>query len=361
MSGTEQFTGLTMPVFTAFGWAGEDTALKYAVTQLELFINALHNKLTREARQYFPVCGLEKKTNTVFLAANETPEEGPFIVFSARPMFLSMTLSVLNSEALARGYKTAEEKPADWHRLITQLGEEWTVYFQQQQVDEESGEVANYQDLFKDSVVAFDPDTAVATTSRANFLNSEDRWVVPFHLSRRYPSEQIAIMKSDVSSVLAEDINRLLSIVDMFMESRRKPQKSKRKTKSKTTKRSSPKQTTVTAKKPKNEDIDSDSFTYLATLKPLHLRKGFINLTTRHWPFFALNARSGSRPVTIYFDGRYDKEATVWRLQPNDLARIVLGHTAHDWLEDNFNSEDQIEVKAVKLEEGDIQVQLTPA
>ena len=360
MSGTEHFAGLTMPVFAAFGWAGEDTALKFAVSQLELFIKTLHADLSREAQQYFPFFGLDKKTNTVYLATHSTPEEGVFIVFSARPMFLNMTLSVLNTAVLSKGYKLAEEKPADWHRLITQLGNEWAVHFQQQQVDEETGEVGNYQDLFKDSVVSFDPDTAETVTSRAAFLNSEDRWLIPFHLSRRYPSEQIAIMKTEVTGVLSNEINRLLSIVDFF-ESRTIARKTKRKTRSKAATRPSPVVVASEDSPIVSKPIDSDTFTYLATLKPLHIRKGFINLTTGHWPFFALNARAGSRPVTIYFEGRYDKEATVWRLQPNDLARIVLGHTAHNWLEDNFASEDKIEIKAFKSTEGDIQVRLAPA
>jgi hypothetical protein len=359
MSGTEQFTGLTMPVFTAFGWAGEDTALKFAVSQLDSFIHILHQSLSREAKLYFPHCGLDTKTNSVFLAAHEVPEEGVFVVFTARPMFLNLTISVLNKKVLTRGYKTAEEKPDDWHRLITQLGSEWSVHFQQQQVDEETGEVANYQDLFKNNVTAFDPDTAVSVTSRAAFLNSEDRWITPFHLSRRYPSEQIAIMKQQVTNVLADELNGVLSIVDLF-ESVQKPRKSNRKAKRKSTK-ATPKQATPTTSKAIEKEIDSDSFTYEATLKPLHIRKGFINLTSHHWPFFALNARAGSRPVTIYFDGRYDKEATVWRLQPHDQARIVLGHATHSWLEDNFGPDDTIEVKAFKSLEGDIQVRLAPA
>lgn len=44
---TTNFTGLTMPVFTAFGWAGEETAIKFAFTQLEAFIGALHVNLPR--------------------------------------------------------------------------------------------------------------------------------------------------------------------------------------------------------------------------------------------------------------------------------------------------------------------------
>ena len=45
MQPTEEFTGLGMPVFTAFGWAGEETAQKYAYSQLEQFIALLHANL----------------------------------------------------------------------------------------------------------------------------------------------------------------------------------------------------------------------------------------------------------------------------------------------------------------------------
>ena len=34
MEKSEKFTGLGMPVFMAFGWAGEETAQKYALDQL---------------------------------------------------------------------------------------------------------------------------------------------------------------------------------------------------------------------------------------------------------------------------------------------------------------------------------------
>jgi len=54
MSATNQFTGLPMPVFTAFGWAGEETAIKFALEQLELFIQQLHAGLSKGAREMKP-------------------------------------------------------------------------------------------------------------------------------------------------------------------------------------------------------------------------------------------------------------------------------------------------------------------
>ena len=32
-----QFAGLTMPVFSAFGWSGEETAINFALDQLQMF------------------------------------------------------------------------------------------------------------------------------------------------------------------------------------------------------------------------------------------------------------------------------------------------------------------------------------
>jgi hypothetical protein len=367
MSGTEPFAGLTMPVFTAFGWAGEATALKYAVAQLELFIHALHHGISMDAQQYFPVCGLDAKTNSVYLATHNTPEDGAFIAFTARPMSMNMTFSVVNRQLLAKGYETAQAKPIDWHRQITELGNAWSVHFQQQQVDGETGEISHYTDLFKDSVTAFDPNTSDSTTSRAVFLNGDPRWVIPFHLSRRYPSEQIAAMGLSAVGVLAGEINRILPLVDYFesrLAGRKTTRRKPRVTKTVTAVVSTPTAVSETTQPESNTAVvvvDETSFTYTATLKPLHLRKGFINLTEQHWPFFALNTRAGSRPVTIYFDGRYDKEATVWRLQPDNQARLVLGHTTHNWLEKTFQPEEQIEIKAFKSTEGDIQIRLARA
>ena len=54
MQPTTDFTGLSMPVFTAFGWAGEETAIKFALSQLEAFVSELHANLSREVKEKFP-------------------------------------------------------------------------------------------------------------------------------------------------------------------------------------------------------------------------------------------------------------------------------------------------------------------
>jgi hypothetical protein len=102
-----------------------------------------------------------------------------------------------------------------------------------------------------------------------------------------------------------------------------------------------------------------DSFTYVVDLKPLHIRRGFVNLTPEHWPFFALNARTETRNVTIYYDGIYDKKSAVWRLQPSEQARIVLSPAVQEWLEDNFTANDRIKVTAMRLDNDELQVSLT--
>ena len=47
-----------MPVFSAFGWAGEENALKYALSQLQLFIESLYLRLPADARDDLPAFGL---------------------------------------------------------------------------------------------------------------------------------------------------------------------------------------------------------------------------------------------------------------------------------------------------------------
>ena len=47
-----------MPVFSAFGWAGEENALKFALSQLQLFIETLYARLPADAREELPAFGL---------------------------------------------------------------------------------------------------------------------------------------------------------------------------------------------------------------------------------------------------------------------------------------------------------------
>ncbi|MCB8946859.1 MAG: hypothetical protein H6653_02480 [Ardenticatenaceae bacterium] len=360
MSSKTAFTGLSMPVFTAFGWAGEETAINYALDQLEQFVHLLHNNLSRQAKGDLPFAGLSRANQSVYIAASEVPEEDLHIAFFARPLSLEMQVAITDTKALAKALKNAEAQPVMAHRLITELGAEWSLRLQQVQVDEESGEQAHYQDIFKDSITALLPEVSAEVMSKASYLNSEDKWVTPFFLSRRYPAEQAAAMGLKIADVLTEQIDELLPLIHFLTGRRASSSKRKAKPKARTVK-------PMMGGKVDDETAESsletvlkpeDGFTHVATLKPLHLRRGFINLTSTHWPFFALNSRTETRPVTIYYDGVYDKDSAVWRMLPNDMARIVLSPSVHHWIEDNFSEGDEIHVTVTRLDNDEIQISL---
>lgn len=363
MSSKTPFSGLSMPVFTAFGWAGEETAINFALDQLEQFVHLLHNNLSRQAKGDLPFAGLSRVNRSVFLAADESPESDLHIAFFARPMSLEMQLAITDTKALAKALKNAETQPVMAHRLITELGAEWSLRLQQMQVDEESGEIAHYTDLFKDSITALLPDVSAEVMSKASYLNSEDKWVTPFYLSRRYASEQAAAMGLAITDVLRDQIDSLLPLIHFLTGRRATSGKRKARPKARTVKPMMggkvDEETAVssleTVLKPE------DGFTHVAKIKPLHLRRGFINLTSAHWPFFSINSRTETRPVTIYYDGVYDKDSAVWRMLPNDMARVVLSSAVHHWFEDNFNEDDEVQVTVTRLDNDEIQITLRSA
>ncbi len=341
-----------MPVFTAFGWAGEETAIKYALSQLELFVQELHRALPRNAQEKFPFYGLSKENQSVYLSAAEMVGDDAFISFFARPMSLELQLGITNEAVLGKIYAQAEKEAVLWHRLVTEPGPEWSLRVQQMQVDEDSGETTHYQDLFKDSVAALDEATSVAVMSKAAYLNADPRWLVPFYFSRRFDSERVSAMGQAITQVMSEQIGLLIPILD-FLTGKTGRKKAKPKARARTA--------VETAVELEEAEPDSaEMFTYVAELKPLHLRQGFVNLTPKHWPFFQINSRTETRQVTVYYEGIYDKECSVWRLLPNDRARLVLSPALHDWLEENFAAQDQIQVTARKLVDDEIQITLRP-
>jgi hypothetical protein len=106
------------------------------------------------------------------------------------------------------------------------------------------------------------------------------------------------------------------------------------------------------------EDVEPDEeFTFETELKPLHIRRGFINLTPEHWPFFADSARATTRKITVLYGGKSDKESSIWRLQPHDQARLVLSSIVREWLENHFAPNDKIEIRAQKIDD-EIQLSL---
>ena len=350
----QQFLGLTMPVFTAFGWAGEEAALNYALSQLEAFIHELHANLSRSVQGYLPYAGLNREIQTVFLATNEKIEDDVFIAFFVRPMSLEIQLGITAATALARTLKTAEAAPQRFRELLEELGPGWSLYIKQMEVDEDSEKRTSYQDLFKDEIAALDEETITSLTSRANFLNGEPQWVTPIYISKRFPSEQIAAMGRSVVPVMTEQIDALLPLLEFLMgTTRSKKSKAKSAAKSKAATRLA---------EATDEALEPDQqFIFETVLKPLHIRRGFINLTPYHWDFFAESARSTTREVIVSFEDKADSDSAVWRLAANDMARLVLGDAAREWLEETFSADETIQLVATKRDDNKIESVLGPA
>jgi hypothetical protein len=352
-----RFTGLNMPVFTAFGWAGEENAIKYALSQLEMFVQALQGQLPRTIQMDLPFYGVSQVNQGVYLAASKEVDSDGHIAFFARPLSLEIQLAIVEKQVAAKGLARAVKDPANAHHLITQLGPEWTLRIQQLQIDENSGEILHYLDLFKDSVKMFDPETAVETFNKALYLNGEENWAISIYLSRRFASEQASAMGAALTQVVTEHVASLMPVFRLLTG------RVKGKTRAAARSKSSGKAKAAADPIAKAASIAvneiEETFTYVSELKPLHIRRGFINLTTKHWPFFALNARTETRNVTIYYDGIYDKKSAVWRLQPSDQARIMLSPSVQEWLEGNFSANDKVKVIATKLENNELQVTLT--
>lgn len=338
-----------MPVFTAFGWAGEETALEFALTQLELFAKQLRAGLSMEAKGIFLHDGIDKLDNTVYLASAATPADSLQLIFEARPMALKMTLALENRESLKKGLKSAEADAIRWHRALVDLAPDYSLRVQQMEYNPDTKEATHYSDEFKDGVAALTPEKTAELLQRMAYLNNEDKWLSPIYLSRSFPSEFVAAMASGVVDAMAAEIDRLLPIAKLLVGPVRKARKSTSKAKAKA------------AKKDIGAEIDaiaSERFSYKASLKPLHLRKGFVNLTAAHWPFFAINSRTTTRPVTIYYAEGIDKEGSVWRLVQNGVARVVLGTESSNWLSANCAEGDNIEVIATKAPDNSIDIQL---
>lgn len=352
------FNGLPMPVFTAFGWAGEEAAITYALTQLELFIKRLQRELPRSAQDLLPVAGMSQESQSVYLAMDGDVEKNGFIAFNARPMSLEIQIGVKDKEVLKNAFKLIGQDFVEAHRHIAGLGPEWTLRLQQMQVDEDSGETMHYTDLFNDTMQALTLDVFQEVFSKATYLNGEDQWVTPIFLSARVPSEQVAAMQMKVVSVMSDRIMEALPAFRLMAgQSAKKRVRAKAKRATRTTTTAKPEAITQQL-----EPVSSgEGFDYVSTLKGLHLRRGFINLTSRHWPFFGVNSRTETRPVTVYYNGIYDKDCTVWRLVPNDQARVVLSGPVHAWMEDEFDENDKVKVQARKVEGDKIQLTLTPA
>lgn len=338
-----------MPVFTAFGWAGEEAAINYALSQLEEFVTRLHAQLPRDLQTRFPFAGLDRANQVVYLGSSTQIETAPYIIFYARPLTMEMQLVITDQMALSTAWKAAESDPERWFHELRELEDGWSLRVQQMMVDEDTGERTFSQDLYKDEINNLDLETARQIAERAAFLNGEPKWVVPIYVSYRISSEQAAMMGLKIFSVATEWVRAITPLFDFL--TRRDSMVAKRKKA-----RPRPASTVETV-----EEVPAkERFVFTTTLKALHINKGFVNLTPHHWPFFAENARMTTRPVTVAYENRFDKESAVWRLSHNDQARIVLGPAAREWLEENFEADDKIQITASKRDNDVIEVRLEP-
>ncbi len=360
MQASKEFTGLTMPVFSAFGWAGEENALKFALAQLQMFIEALHLRLPAEIRDEFPARGLSPENQNVYLASTDTYDQESYVAFNARPMSLEIQLGIVGKTLLSKGLAAINKDPVAAHHVLTQLDPNWTLRVQQMQVDPETGERAHHLDLYKDSVNNLTEEQASEVFARAAYLNEEDKWAAPVYLSLRLPSERVAAMSLAVVDIAADLVATLMPTLRLFTGKKSKKARPGRGA-AKAARRPGdaveeppPGETAITG----SIKSMADSFTYVADLKPLHIRRGFINLTPGHWQFFASSNRTETRDVTVVFGGRQDRHSSVWRLQPDEQARIVLGPQVHEWLEENFATSESIRVTARRLDNDEIRITL---
>lgn len=348
-----EFNGLAMPVFTAFGWAGEEQALKYALTELENFIQILHASFPRELGTLFKSHGLDTITQSAYLSVDEDPSQGLVITYYARPMSLEMLLGISNKGSLTRAYKAASNHPEVFHGYLTALGPEWNVRIQQMEYDPETAAGTHYQDLYKDLIANLTLEMATEILQRAAFLNSEEKWVVPLTISHRMPSERVATMGRQIIPESVDEINRMSPLV-RFLTGKVK----------KTKKKPSVRRSVAVEDTPTSQPDDVanlERFVYVSELKPLHIRRGFVNLTPEHWPFFAISNRTETRDIKLNYGEHSDDKCSVWRLVQGDQVRIVLSVQAQKWLEDHFDPSDLVQVTAVKPDSERIVIKLEPA
>ena len=365
MSAIGEFTGLPMPVFTAFGWSGEEAAIQFALTHLDTFIKTLHSQLSQEAKLELPVFGINQEAQLAYLATHRDPEDGPYLAFSARPNFLEMRLVVTNRLVVHRALRMAEKEPERWYERVKLLGPKWAMQIEQRLIEEESGVESHYSDLYKDSLSQLDFENSKTIMSRAAFLNGEEKWLIPMYFSYRLNSMDASSMNSKLIPHMATAVDEILPIIRTYSRKQGARSGSKNgsarvvKRSNGVTKTTRPTARTKAAEPP--APPAPKTFSHEVDLKPLHLRKGFINLTAYHWEFFADGPRSETRAITLFFEDQVDKESTVWRLQPNNIARIMLSETAHGWFQDKLSPNTRISITATKLSNNEIEVKIGTA
>lgn len=344
METTAPFIGLPLPVFSAFGWAGEAQAVKYAVEQLEQFIVLTHATMGRDTQTILPHRGYDATDKSVFLGRDLETAQNLYITYMAKPMALRTSINLTNRTALQVAFKTIQKQHDAWIKALGEMGENWEVRFQKMEYNPETGEAVHYEDLYNDKVAQLTASTSAELVDTMLYLNSEDKWIVPITFMKKASSEFVSAMGASVTDVMAKELDDMLVLLRLLTGSTAKAKSGAKATKKTTTVKKKSKATSASAV----AENKAESFTYSTTIKPIHLRKGFINLTPAHWPFFSLSARASTRDVTLIYDGHVDKAGSVWRLVEDDRARLVLSDKAHKWVEDNFTGGDQIQLTATK-------------
>ncbi len=358
MAQTPPFTGLTMPVFAAFGWAGgEEQAIKFALEQLEIFAAQLHLEIPRELQTILPVHGLDVKNQGSYLAAAEDIESDAHIFFNAKPMNLALTIIQLDKKKLSKTYKNGLIDVNNTLRLIHLLGPDWQMRLQQLEIMDNAGnEVAHYQDLYTGDAADLTPELIKEHFERAAYLNGEAQWKTALSFTHRIGSEQVSFMRQEVVKVIAQLLEGATPLIRLLTDNLKRPIPKK--------KAASAEPRDQAAKETSARDLIKaarlEELVYVSELKPISLKKGFIVLKAEHWPFFAKRARASTRDVLLLF-GRNQKETgQVWRLVSNDQTRVVLERDAQHWLMETFGANERIEVTAIKDELGEITLTLKP-
>ncbi|MBP8001229.1 MAG: hypothetical protein KA314_16890 [Chloroflexi bacterium] len=360
-----QFSGLTMPVFSAFGWAGQETAVKYAMSQLELFISRLHAALPQELQGLMPHFGVDAESQIVYIASGAQLEPEPYLTFQARPLSFEMTLHITDEMYVGKMLSVAERQFDSWYTAVKQLGESWHLRIQQMEVIE-GGHPSHYQDLYKGPVIELEREAANEITNRAIYLHGEEKWVTPIYFSLRLHSELVAAMGLGVIPTIRDHVMQLMPLLQ-FVHVLRKSSASGRTPKAAKTRAPRPAAAPIPA--PITRTVTTEAggegkgqreqlFHFVSELKPLHLRKGFVNLLPQHWPYFAISTRTETRPIVVRYGSKRDEESSAWHLMPDDQTRIVLGPTSKVWLEDNFVANDMVDVTAYRLGENGVEVVL---
>ena len=353
MTTTSPFLGLTMPVFTAFGWAGEAQAVEFALDQLKQFSQGLHEQMPREGQLLMPHSGLDTESQCAYLANSLETSKDMYITYHCSPFAFRKALSLLARPALDRAFKTIQANPKDWMKIVTELGDGWEIRMQQMEFDPETEQATHYKDLFKDKASKLTAEESAELIDRMLYLNGEEKWLAPIYFTKSFSSEFVAAMNTSVTTEMAKEIELIVPLLRMLAGGIRRQAAPK-----KAPKKRAPKKQKKSTSASALSEAQVDEFTYTSQLKPMHIRKGFVNLTPAHWPFFSLNSRTVVRPIILHYDGHVDEESTMWRLVPDDTARLMLSDKATRWMSDNCQSNDKVQITARKAEEKVIVIDL---